>query len=65
MYNAKNHPDVSNGIKSEQEIYNQFCYTIDVYIRVNKILNNSITKEQFVDYYSGISPSIFAPIVLT
>ena len=58
MYNAKNHPDVSNGIKSEQEIYNQFCYTIDVYIRVNKILNNSITKEQFVDYYSGISPSI-------
>ena len=58
MYNAKNHPDVSNGIKSEQEIYNQFCYTIDVYIRINQILNNIITKDQFVDYYSGISPSI-------
>ena len=58
IYNVKNHPDVLNGIKTEQEIYNQFCYTIDVYIRVNRILTNSITNEQFIDYYSGISPSI-------
>ena len=58
IYNAKNHPDVLDGHKTEQEIYNQFCYTIDVYIRVNKILNNSINNEQFIDYYSGISPSI-------
>ena len=58
MYNAKNHPNVIEGKKSEQEIYNQFCYTIDVYIRFYKILNNSINSEQFIDYYSGISPSI-------
>ena len=58
IYNAKNHPDVLDGNKTEQEIYNQFCFTIDVYIRVNKILNNSINNEQFIDYYSGISPSI-------
>ena len=58
LYNAKNHPDVLDGIKTEEEIYNQFCYTIDVYIRINQILNNIITKDQFVDYYSGISPSI-------
>ena len=58
IYNVKNHPDVLKGIKTEQEIYNQFCYTIDVYIRVNRILTNSITNEQFIDYYSGISPSI-------
>ena len=58
IYNAKDHPDVLDGNKTEQEIYNQFCYTIDVYIRVNKILNNSINNEQFIDYYSGISPSI-------
>ena len=58
LYNAKNHPDVLDGKKSEQEIYNQFCYTIDVYIRVKKILNNCINNDQFIDYYSGISPSI-------
>ena len=58
LYNAKNHPDVLEGKKTEEEIYNQFYYTIDVYIRINQILNNSINKEQFIDYYSGISPSI-------
>ena len=28
------------------------------YIRINNILDNSLNKEQFIDYYSGISPSI-------
>ena len=58
IYDAKNHPDVLNGKKSEEEIYNQFCYTIDVYIRINNIINNNINNQQFIDYYSGISPSI-------
>ena len=57
-FDAKNHPDVSDNIKSEDEIYNQFCYTLDIYIRFNNILNYSINFEQFFDYYSGISPSI-------
>ena len=57
-FNAKNHPDVLNKIKNEDEIYNQFCYTLDIYIRYNNILNYSINNEQFLDYYSGISPSI-------
>ena len=58
IYNSKNHPDVLNGKKTEEEVYNQFCYTIDVYVRINKILSNSLNKEQFIDYYSGISPSL-------
>lgn len=58
LFNARNHPDVLEGKKTEQEIYNQFCYTIDVYIRINNILSNSLNNEQFIDYYSGISPSI-------
>jgi len=58
LFNARNHPDVLEGKKTEQEIYNQFCYTIDVYIRVNNILDNSLNNDQFIDYYSGISPSI-------
>ena len=58
VYNAKNHPDVLNNNKNEDEIYNQFCYTLDIFIRVNNILNYSINNEQFIYYYSGISPSI-------
>ena len=58
IFNAKNHPDVSDNIRKEDEIYNQFCYTLDIFIRFNNILNYSINLEQFIDYYSGISPSI-------
>ena len=58
LYNFKNHPEVLNGKKTAEEIYNQFCYTIDVYVRINKILSNNINNDQFIDYYSGISPSI-------
>ena len=57
-FDAKNHPDVLNNNKSEDEIYNQFCYTLDIYIRFNKILNYNINNEQFIEYYSGVSPSI-------
>ena len=57
-FDAKNHPDVLNNNKGEDEIYNQFCYTMDIYIRFSNILNYSINNDQFLDYYSGISPSI-------
>ena len=36
-YIAKNHPDIINNNKTEDEIYNQFCYTLDIYIRINNI----------------------------
>ena len=32
VFDAKNHPDVTNNNKTEDEIYNQFCYTLDIYI---------------------------------
>ena len=56
--NAKFHPDVIQGIKSPDIIYNQFRQTLEMFLDVNKILNGIITKEQFVDYYSAISASI-------
>ena len=58
VFDAKNHPDVTNNNKTEDEIYNQFCYTLDIYIRFNNILNYNINIDQFFDYYSGVSPSI-------
>ena len=56
--NAKYHPDVIQGIKSSDVIYNQFRQTLEMFIDINKILNDIITKEEFVDYYSAISASI-------
>ena len=56
--NAKFHPDVIQGIKSPDIIFNQFRQTLEMFLDVNKILNGIITKEQFVDYYSAISASI-------
>lgn len=56
--NAKYHPDVIKGIKSEDIIYNQFKQTLELFLDINKILNEIITKEEFVDYYSAISASI-------
>ena len=56
--NAKYHPDVIRGIKTEDIIYNQFKQTLDLFLDINKILNDIITKEEFVDYYSAISASI-------
>ena len=56
--NAKFHPDVIKGIKSEDIVYNQFRQTLELYLDVNKILNEMLTKEQFIDYYWGISSSI-------
>ena len=56
--NLKYHPDVIKGIKSADIIYNQFCQKLDIFLNINNIINNDITKEQFIDYYSGISSSI-------
>ena len=58
IFDAKNHPDVLNNNKSENELYNQFCYTLDIFIRFSNILNYRINNEQFIEYYSGVSPSI-------
>ena len=56
--NAKFHPDVIQGIKSSDNVYNQFRQTLEIFLDVNKILNGIITKDQFADYYSAISASI-------
>ena len=57
-FNAKDHPDILDKNKTEDEIYNQFCYTLDIFIRLNNITTYIINQRQFIDYYSGISPSI-------
>ena len=56
--NAKFHPDVIQGKKTEESVYNQFRQTLEIFLEINKILNDIITKDQFINYYSGISASI-------
>ena len=56
-YNAKGHPDVLIGKISEEEIYKQFCETLDIYCNIRNI-NDYINFNQFADYYNGISSSI-------
>ena len=59
MFNAKNHPDVLKGTKSQEGVFEQFCYSLDLFCQVNNIQNNGyLTLENFVDYYSGVSACI-------
>ena len=59
IFNAKNHPEVINGTKSEEEVYEQFCYSLDLYCEINDIQKNGeLTFANFLDYYSGVSASI-------
>lgn len=56
-YNPKGHPDVISGKVSDEEIFKQFCYTLDIYCNLRNI-NDNINYKQFIDYYNGISSSI-------
>ena len=56
-YNPKGHPDVLSGKVTDEEIFKQFCYTLDIYCSLRNI-NENINYKQFIDYYNGISSSI-------
>ena len=56
-YNPKGHPDVIAGKTTDEEIFKQFCYTLDIYCSIRNI-NENINYKQFIDYYAGISSSI-------
>jgi hypothetical protein len=57
-YNPKCHPDVISGKISDEEIYKQFCYTLDIYCSI-RMITDSINYKQFIEYYNGISSAIF------
>ena len=56
-YNPKGHPDVISGKITDEEVFKQFCYTLDIYCNIRNI-NEIINYRQFIDYYNGISSSI-------
>ena len=56
-YNPKGHPDVISGKTNEEEIFKQFCYTLDIYCNIREI-GEIISYKQFIEYYDGISSAI-------
>ena len=58
LFKPEMHPEVLNQRRTPNDIYIQFTETLEIYGELNNIINN-ITLEQFIDYYSGISPSIY------
>ena len=56
-YNAKNHPDVKSGKKSEDEVLNDFLYNFDIayhYLNGSEI-DNFVIFDDFLEYYQNIS----------
>lgn len=60
VYNAKQHPDVKQGKKTEEEILLDFLETFELHHNMNmKTANDHIvTKEEWEEYYNNISSSI-------
>lgn len=60
VYNAKFHPDVKAGKRSEEEILGEFLETFETH---HSLLNGNprdrrVTKEEWEEYYNNISASI-------
>lgn len=59
-YNAKKHPDVISGKKTEEQILLEFLETFETHhsLRNNNAPDHVVTKEEFEEYYNNISASI-------
>ena len=61
IYNAKKHPDVLSGKKSEDEILAEFLDTFEYHfslLNTNKSRDGTITLDEFIEYYNNISMSV-------
>ena len=60
VYNAKNHPDVKSGKKSEDDVLMEFLDTFEIHFSVNQpsSRDGSITLDEWYEYYNNVSMSI-------
>src|SRR6185312_11702676 len=60
VYNAKFHPDVKSGKKTEDEVLGEFLETFEIHhsIMSKGPKDQSVTKEEWEEYYNNISASI-------
>jgi Ca2+-binding EF-hand superfamily protein len=60
VYNAKNHPDVKLGKKTEEEVLSEFLDTFELHYSLLHpgSKDSKITYDEFTEYYNNISMSI-------
>ena len=60
VYNAKNHPDVRQGKKTEEEVLGEFLETFELHHNISDrtLLDHRVTIEEFEEYYANVSASI-------
>jgi len=60
VYNAKNHPDVKLGKKSEEEILSEFLDTFELHYSLLHpgSRDGKISFDEFIEYYNNVSMSI-------
>lgn len=60
LYNAKKHPDVIKGKKTEREVFQEFMTTFQQHAATKGkgSIDDKITREEFQEYYENISASI-------
>ena len=60
IYNAKRHPDVIQGKKTEEDILMEFLETFEIHHNIanSTAPDHVVTKEEFEEYYNNISSSI-------
>ena len=60
VYNAKMHPDVKSGKKSEDEILGEFLETFEAHHAMSGAgtRDRNVTPDEFVEYYNNVSASI-------
>ena len=64
FYNARNHPDVKSGKKTEEAVTMEFLETFEAHRamskgdQASKKGDGKVTLNEFMDYYSNISASI-------
>jgi Ca2+-binding EF-hand superfamily protein len=60
VYNAKKHPDVIGGKKTEEQILMEFLETFETHhsLRNNNAPDHVVTKEEFEEYYNNVSASV-------
>ncbi|VDK83603.1 unnamed protein product [Onchocerca ochengi] len=54
VYHAERHPQYISGEKTREDIFNQFLSNFEM----NGHIDGKVTKEEFLNYYSGVSASI-------
>lgn len=59
-YNARKHPDVLQGKRTEDSVLVEFLETFEAHhnLKTGQRGDGSVTLEEFIDYYSNISSSV-------